>query len=142
MASRPEPAAEGLVGEDDVVVLGEDVGEVAEIELGVGGGQVDDLLLQLGERAVSEGPCGVAVDEALGAKGEETAFEAQDLSGGQAQGQGGLLEGQASSEEGFAGFIALDLVQGEFDLRVVHARPPWGWEAARYGSEVTFSLWC
>src|SRR5262249_51693794 len=50
-----------------------------------------------------------------------------------APGAGGLVEGQAALEEGFAGLVALDLVQGEFDLRVVHARPPWGRETAQYG---------
>jgi hypothetical protein len=49
VALGSQPAAERFIGEEDVVLLGEDVGEEAEVEVGVGGGgQVEDLLLQLG----------------------------------------------------------------------------------------------
>src|SRR5208282_5322552 len=62
VALGSEPAAQGFIGEDEVVLVGEDVGEVAEVELGVGGGgEVDDPLLQLGGCAVGGGACGVAV---------------------------------------------------------------------------------
>src|SRR5262249_38266945 len=63
------------------------------------------------------------------------------LAWGKAQRPGGLRERQAALAQGFAGWLTLDRVPGELDRRVVTARPPRQQEAARDGSEVTFSLW-
>src|SRR5205085_2142707 len=141
-AQGSQPAPQGLIGQQDVMFLVEDVREVAEVELRVGGGgEVEDLLLPLVGRFVGGAARRVAVDETLRAVGLEAAFEALDLARREAEGLGGLVVAQAALEEGFADFIALDLVQGEFHLRAVHGGPPCGQEAPRYGSGVTFSLW-
>jgi hypothetical protein len=80
VAERPQPAAQGLVKEEDMVLLSEDVGEVAEAEVGLaGGGQVEDLLPQRVGGLVGRGACGIALAEGLGAVGLEAGLEALDL---------------------------------------------------------------
>src|SRR5205823_655554 len=91
VAQGTEPAAQGFIGQEDAVPLVEDVGQVAEVEPRVGrGGEIDDLVLQPVGHLVGGGAGGVAVDEALRAVGLETAFEALDLAGRQAEGGSGL----------------------------------------------------
>jgi hypothetical protein len=125
-----------------VVPLGVDVGEVAEVKVGVGGGgEVDDLLPERLGGLVGRGACGVAVAEDLGAAGLDAALEALDLSPGEAQGASDLVGGEPSFEEGLSGLVALDLAQGKCHLRIGHGGPPCGQEALRYVAGVTLSLW-
>jgi hypothetical protein len=90
---------------------------------------------------VGGGTRGVAVAEGLGAVGLKAAFEALDLSSGEAACECGLVGGESSLKEDLAGLVALDLVQGKCHLRIGHGRPPCGQEAVRYVAGVTFSLW-
>ena len=84
MAPGAEPAAQRLVGQEPAMLLGEDVGQVAEVERSVGGGgQVEARLLACLGGLVGRGACGVAVDEALGAVGLAAAFEALDRAAGE-----------------------------------------------------------
>jgi hypothetical protein len=81
VTQRPQPAAQGFIGQEDVVLLDQDVGEVREVEVGVGGGrEVEDSLSDVLGGLVGGRVCGVAVAEGLGALGLEAAFEALDLS--------------------------------------------------------------
>src|SRR5262249_61926236 len=99
VAQRRQPAAQGLIAEEDVVLLGEDVGEVGEVEVGIGrGGEVEDLLPQRVGGLVGRGACGVAVADGLGAVSPEAALEALDLAPGEAQGEGGIVGGDSAVE--------------------------------------------
>jgi hypothetical protein len=73
--------------------------------------------------------------------GAETVPETLDLASGGTESQSGLIGSQTALQECFAGFRALDLVQGEFPLRVVRVRPRGDEEASRDVSGVTFSPW-
>ena len=105
VAQWSQPATQRLVGKEDVVLLSEDVGEVGEVEVRVGGGgQVEDLLSDGVGGLVGRRPCRVAVAEGLRAFSLEAVFEALDLSSREAQGAGGLIGGKPPFEEGLAGF--------------------------------------
>lgn len=80
---RPQQAAERLVGDDDAVILGQDVGQVGEVVIAVDGGcQVEDLLPQgQGELVVGRAG-GVAMTDAGGTARSDLGLEALDLANG------------------------------------------------------------
>ena len=81
------------------------------------------------------------MDRATWSVGLETAFETLGLAARETESPSALVGGQTALDQGFAGFVALDLVPGELQLQIDLGQPPCGLEASGYVAGVVFSLW-
>ena len=125
MAEGPEEASEGLVGDVDVLLVGEGVGEVGEVVAGVGGlRQVDDAFPPTVGQSVVGCSAGVAVSDAGGSAGFDLSFEPLDLPDREAEGVGGLLVGHSVFDGGLDDLVPSCLGHGQRFLLVVQGGSP------------------
>jgi hypothetical protein len=91
MSEWAEPSAKGFIGQQDMVVVGEGIGQVGEVIVGIGGGsQGDDFFAESGRFGMCWGSAGIAVKDASGAGGSDLDFEPLDLADRQLECVGGL----------------------------------------------------
>ena len=78
-----EPSAESLIGQPDMVLVGEGIGQVGEVIVGVGGGsQRDDFLAESGRFGKCWGSASIGVEGSVWAGGSDLDFEPLDLADG------------------------------------------------------------
>ena len=140
VAPRTQPTAEGLIGDDDSVVVVEGIGQVGEVVIAVDvGGCLKDPILQDGAGLVVGRSPRVAVADAGRAFASDLGLEALDLPKGHAQGLGRMLIGSEAVHGRLKDLVALRLPDSQGQLLIVHSTPPF--VEADYRSGVTESLW-
>ena len=113
MSGRSQQATKGLIGDDDAVIFGQDVGQVGEVVIGVGrGGKAQDLLPQVRRELVVGRPAGIAVADARRAQTADLGLEALHLANRQTQSSGGLGVGDVAVDGRLNDLVLLRLCHG------------------------------
>jgi hypothetical protein len=144
VSEGPEPLAQGLVAEADLVVRGEGIGQVGEVVGGIlAGGQVDEASPQTVRGLVPGSAAGVAVPHAGGPLGPDLGLQTLDLASREAEGLRRFFTREAALDGRADRLVPLHLCQGQRHLPMRHpgSSAPTGPKSPS-SSGVTYSRWC